>query len=102
MLDYMAKNNLELTESNLDVVFQKQRSAERSGDFFGTVIKAVTTGDPMAIFGVLTTGIGLLGVGAGKVKAKKYRAKCIEYANMDIEKSQEKLKDDKDFPDIIA
>jgi len=105
VLEYMAKQNLEMTESNLQLAYREQDQAKASGDFFGSVIKAVTTGDPMAIFGAVTTGIGLLGLGAGsrnKKKSELMRRKALEYAHMDATASKEKLKHDQDFPDVVA
>lgn len=105
ILEYMAKNNLELTASNLEVARANTERAEKSGDFLGSVIKSVTTGDPMAILAAITTGAGLLGLGSGrkhKKSAENFRTKALNYAHMDSEESKKALRHDKDFPDVIA
>ena len=105
VLEYMAKNNLELTASNLEVARANTVNAERSGDFIGAIVKAVATGDPMAMLSVVSLGAGLLGLGSGhsqKKKAQGFRAKALKYAHLDATESRAALKEDSDFPDVIA
>jgi len=105
VLEYMANNNLEMTESNLKIAIENTRQAEQSGDFIGSIVKSVTTGDPMAMLAVITTGAGLLGFGSSRTQKKKadnFRAKALRYAHMNTEDSKKALKEDQDFPDIIA
>lgn len=105
ILEYMARNNLEMTESNLEVARANTVASQQSGDFLGSIIKSVTTGDPMAMIAVLTGGLGLLGAGSShkqKKKAQGFRIKALKYAHMDSSESKKAIRQDEDFPDIIA
>ena len=109
VLEYMTKNNLEMTESNLKIAIENTRRSEQSGNFIGSIVKAVATGDPMSMVAALTTGLGLLGAGMGRrgqqkaeAEARRHKLKGLKLAHMTPEEAKKALKDDDDYPDIIA
>lgn len=105
VLEHISRNNLELAGSNLDVANANIVEAEQASAVVGTIAKSVAFGDPMSIVAMLTTGLGLLGGAAGvqqRKKAQGFRAKALKYAHLDITASRAALKEDTDFPDVVA